>query len=104
MKLDKNSILITSKVADLLGVKVGDNIELEDSDHNKYQVKIGAIVEQYLEHYIYMSKDLYKATFNKEYTTNVIYINYTNENIDEDSLITNLLKDSRVSTAIGTNK
>ncbi len=104
VKLDKNSILITSKVADLLGVKVGDNIELEDSNHNKYQVKIGAIVEQYLEHYIYMSKDLYKATFNKEYTTNVIYINYTNENIDEDSLITNLLKDSRVSTAIGTNK
>ena len=104
IKLDNNTIFITEKLADLLNVKQSDNIELEDSEHNKYNLKIGAVVEQYLEHYIYMSKDLYEKTFNEAYKSNIIYINYSNENIDEDALISELLKDSRISTAIGTNK
>ena len=104
IKLDNDTILITEKLADLLEIKEGDIVELEDSEHNKYSLKVGSIVEQYLEHYVYMSKELYEKTFNEPYKSNVIYINYSNENIDENTLISELLKDSRISTAIGTNK
>ena len=104
IKLDNDTILITEKLADLLEIKEGDIVELEDSEHNKYSLKVGSIVEQYLEHYVYMSKELYEKTFNEPYKSNVIYINYSSENIDENTLISELLKDSRISTAIGTNK
>lgn len=104
LKLDDNSIFITDKVAELLGIKVGDKIELEDSKHNKVNVVVGKIVEQYLEHYIYMSKELYENTFSKEYKANVLYVNYTNTNIDEDKLTAKILEDNKVSTVIGTTK
>ena len=104
INLEEDSILITEKLADLLGIKAGDTVEIEDSEHNKYNLKVGKIVEQYLEHYIYMSKTLYENTFKESYKSNVIYINYASENVDEDTLMAELLKDSRISTAIGTNK
>ena len=104
LELDDNSIFITDKVAELLGIKVGDKIELEDSKHNKVNVVVGKIVEQYLEHYIYMSKELYENTFSKEYKANVLYINYANTNIDEDKLTAKILEDNKVSTVIGTTK
>lgn len=104
LELDDNSIFITDKVAELLGIKVGDKIELEDSKHNKVNVIVGKIVEQYLEHYIYMSKELYENTFSKEYKANVLYVNYTNTNIDEDKLTAKILEDNKVSTVIGTTK
>lgn len=104
LELDGNSIFITDKVAELLGIKVGDNIELEDSKHNKVNVVVGKIVEQYLEHYIYMSKELYENTFSKEYKANVLYVNYTNTNIDENKLTAKILEDNKVSTVIGTTK
>ena len=40
LELDDNSIFITDKVAELLGIKVGDKIELEDSKHNKVNVVV----------------------------------------------------------------
>lgn len=104
LELDDNSIFITDKVAELLGIKVGDKIELEDSKHNKVNVVVGKIVEQYLEHYIYMSKELYENIFSKEYKANVLYVNYTNTNIDEDKLTAKILEDNKVSTVIGTTK
>lgn len=104
LELDDNSIFITDKVAELLGIKVGDKIELEDSKHNKVNVVVGKIVEQYLEHYVYMSKELYENTFSKEYKANVLYVNYTNTNIDEDKLTAKILEDNKVSTVIGTTK
>lgn len=104
LELDDNSIFITDKVAELLGIKVGDKIELEDSKHNKVNVVVGKIVEQYLEHYIYMSKELYENTFSKEYKANVLYVNYTNTNIDEDKLTAKILENNKVSTVIGTTK
>ncbi len=104
LELDDNSIFITDKVAELLGIKVGDKIELEDSKHNKVNVVVGKIVEQYLEHYIYMSKELYENTFSKEYQTNILYANYANTNIAEDKLTAKILEDNKVSTVIGTTK
>ena len=104
LNLNDNSIFITDKVAELLGIKVGDKIELEDSKHNKVSVIVGKIVEQYLEHYIYMSKELYENTFSKEYQTNILYANYANTNIAEDKLTAKILEDNKVSTVIGTTK
>ena len=70
--LSENEICLTDKVAELLNVKQGDTIILRDSDENEKSVKIANIVENYISHYIYMSKNLYESLYDK-YETNVLF-------------------------------
>jgi putative ABC transport system permease protein len=104
LALTDNSIFITDKAAQLLKIKAGDTITVEDADHNEYNLKVGGVVEQYLEHFIYISKDLYESTFGKEYDPNVVYINYSDVDFDEDEFLSQILKDSKISTAMGNTK
>ena len=70
--LSENEICLTDKVAELLNVKQGDTIILRDSDENEKSVKIANIVENYISHYVYMSKNLYESLYDK-YETNVLF-------------------------------
>ncbi|HOP65936.1 MAG TPA: FtsX-like permease family protein [Bacilli bacterium] len=64
--------LITEQMADLLGVKAGDTIEIRDSDNALYIIYVSDIVENYTSHYIYMDKSYYEETFNKTIDYNMI--------------------------------
>ena len=70
--LNDSEIGLTDKAAELLGVKVGDTITLKDSDGNEKQVKISNIVENYVYHYVYMSRELYETLYGEEYKANVL--------------------------------
>ncbi len=96
--LNDNEICLTDKVAELLKVKQGDTIKLKDSEGNEKEAKIGNIVENYIYHYVYMSKELYQPLYGKDYETNVLLT----QNIDlneeqEDSLATDIMKEKQVS-------
>lgn len=56
LDLKHSDIVITEKLAKLLGVKVGDSTEIMISD-KKYEFNISHITENYANHYIYLSKD-----------------------------------------------
>ena len=58
VELQENEICITDKVAELIGVKQGDTITLKDSKDKEIQVKISNVVENYVEHYIYVKSNL----------------------------------------------
>ena len=72
--LKNNEICLTDKAAQLLGVNSGDNITLKDSDENEVEVKISNVVENYVSHYVYMSKQTYENIYNKKYNTNTLLI------------------------------
>ena len=72
--LDDSNIALTDKAAELLGVKEGDTIVLRDSDDKEIKAKILNIVENYVYHYVYMSKDLFESLYNEEYKSNVLLI------------------------------
>ena len=76
--LDDSGIVITEKLANLLNVKVGDNINIFNADDKKCTVKINAITENYIMHYIYMSPDLYNKLYDTKIGYNVIYANTQN--------------------------
>ena len=59
-KMDENSVFITEKLAKELDVKVGDVITVDDKTK---KLKITAIVENYLGHYVYMSPDVWEDVF-----------------------------------------
>src|SRR5699024_7994904 len=61
--LDDSGVIMTEKLANLLDIKEGDTIELENADGDRREVKVARITENYLMHYIYMTPELYNATF-----------------------------------------
>ncbi|MFQ8988785.1 MAG: ABC transporter permease, partial [Intestinibacter sp.] len=71
-QLDNSGVIITEKLATLLDIKQGDTIILELGEDNKVEVKVTAITENYLFHYIYMSPELYKQLYEEEIKSNTI--------------------------------
>lgn len=97
LNLTDDSIIITDKVSDLLGISVGDKLKYIDSDEKETEVVIGGIVEHYLMHYVYMSPNLYEKIYNEKYKTNVILTD--NKLLTEEKeagLVGNILQDSKV--------
>ena len=98
INLSEDGICITDKVAQLLGVKVGDNIILKDIDDKEFKVKVNNIVENYVYHYIYMSSIMYEKIFNKKIETNVIISKNIEMNIEqEDKLVQEIMNKDEVS-------
>ena len=58
-KLNDTEVIITEKLANLLDINKGDTISIKNSDDKIVQVTVGAITENYLLHYVYMSPKLY---------------------------------------------
>lgn len=74
-KLEQDSVVITEKIASLLGIKVGDTITIKNTDDIEKDVKVGAITENYIYHYIYMSSDMYNNLYGQNsYKPNMILI------------------------------
>ena len=72
--LKKDEVILTEKMASLLNVKVGDQLTIEDEDRGDQTVTIGAICENYMSHYLYLSPGKYEELYGKpvEYNT-IIY-------------------------------
>lgn len=66
LKLDGNTVVISEKLATLLGANVGSTITLRDTDGVEKTVTVGGITENYLYHYVYMSPALYKELYGEE--------------------------------------
>lgn len=95
--LEKDTVIITEKISTLLNIKVGDNITIKDTDDLEKEVTIGAITENYLNHYIYMSSNLYNSLYGENsYKPNSILIKETEDATieDEESLGKNILQGS----------
>ena len=63
--------VITEKLADMTGLKAGDTLTIV-IDKKEYDVKVAAITENYLYHYVYMSRECYKDTFGEEPEDNAV--------------------------------
>lgn len=63
IELNDNGVILTEKLAKMLGVKIGNNIYIKDGDEDKHKVEIIGITENYLQHYLYMSPKLYKQIY-----------------------------------------
>lgn len=80
--LSHGGVIITEKIAKILDLKIGDNIYLENKDKEKLPVKIDAIVENYIGHYVYMSAESYSDIFGEDIKFNQILLQISENNID----------------------
>ena len=72
--LKKDEVILTEKMASLLNVKVGDELTIEDENRGDQTVTVGAICENYMSHYLYLSPEKYEELYGvpAEYNT-IIY-------------------------------
>ena len=83
LSLTDDGVIITEKLAKLLKVKPGDDATFIDNDNNTYTVKVIGVCENYVYHYMYMTKEYYKKIYNVTPENNLLIVKYK-DNINED--------------------
>lgn len=58
--------VITAKAAQSMGVRVGDEVELRDTDMRKLRVRVVGLCENFVYNYVYISKETYIAQMGEE--------------------------------------
>lgn len=73
---DDNGVIITEKLAKLLGVSVGDTLAFKsDRDSGAtVEIEIKGITENYLNHYAYMTPGVYKLLFGESAELNTLLL------------------------------
>ena len=98
LDLKRNEIIITTSLAENLDKKVGDELELFDSNNVAKKFKISAITENYVDIYIYMDKQTYIENIDK-FFINCAFIKFDNLQNTE-SIITNLNENDHILTTV----
>lgn len=64
---------MTEKIAKELEVQAGDMITIRDEEKGDLKVKIKAVCENYMGHYLYMTADAYEAVYNEKPEYNAVF-------------------------------
>lgn len=78
--------IITDKLSELLDVSEGDTFEIDLTDTEDFEVEVAEIVEQYTQHYIYLSPDLYETQTGQDLVLNTRLLKYDEEAVDDNEL------------------
>lgn len=104
-ELTDDGAVITEKLAKDTDTEVGGTLILRDANGAEYSVKVSAVVENYINHYVYISPKYYQNIFGKnpeyKYVT-VTLKDYTNDG-DEQNLADDLLAYNEISGVVSTD-
>lgn len=72
-ELGEEDVILTEKMAKMLDVQKGDRITVKGENGVEKELKITEICENYMEHYLYVSPQVYEETFGELPQANNIY-------------------------------
>jgi putative ABC transport system permease protein len=67
-----DGVVMSKKLSELLGISVGDTITIDDGG-NRAQVRVAALCEHYVRHYVFMLDSYYAQCFGQMPEDNAIY-------------------------------
>ena len=104
IELNNEGVYITDKLAELLNVSEGDTITIETTNDETKEFKVTKTVENYVSHYVYITKDLYNENFETDYSTNVLLLKDNNLSDEEQQeLSREMLQQNEISTITSTS-
>lgn len=103
-EISDDGVIITEKLAKLLGASSGDTISMKDENNNTYKIKVDKIVENYVKHYIYMSPSYYEKVFENKPLYNMQFLNIENDTMNEDEITSKLLECKNVTNVTLTSQ
>ncbi|MBQ3969683.1 MAG: FtsX-like permease family protein, partial [Clostridia bacterium] len=99
IRLGDDGAVLTEKAAATLSVGIGDEITVVD-DHRQYRVKISGISENYVNGYLFLSKDYYKQVFGKVPLFNMIMCRMTDSASENQSKLGEKCLDNKSIAAV----
>lgn len=104
ISLSNQGALISQRLAKIYQVTKGDRLTFEDNDGKNYQIKVAGIVENYLGHNLYLSKEYYQEISGQTFTQNSYLIKTKKmTNSQEKKLAEDLLQTGEVLTTTYTS-
>ena len=86
--LSDNSIVLTEKLCEEMGINIDDSVTLEDSEGHQATITVSAITENYVSSYAYLTPKTYTACFSSEPEyTNLLCKLTAEENADSDTIL-----------------
>jgi putative ABC transport system permease protein len=101
VSFDENSVILTEKMADTLGLAVGDTFTLENNDDKTAELTVTEITENYIRGYVYIGKQAWETAFagnDTEYRTWLVDSGASGDEEEEAQLRT-LLSQEAVASA-----
>ena len=80
VSLPQEGVVLTEKLADLLGVGPGDRVVL--AGETRVEATVADITENYVFHYVYLSPSAYEAIYGQAPQTNTLMVTYTQDTQD----------------------
>ncbi len=83
-----SGVALAEKTADMLGVGVGDTIEIQNGDGGEtYSAEVSLIVENYVQHYCFMTEETYEQIFGEKPEYNEILLKYDDTSEENENTI-----------------
>lgn len=95
-------VLVSEKLASMLGVDVGDSITVYTTEGETAEATVSGLVENYVQHYIYMTGEAYEEIFGEEYEPSTLMLRL-NDDADDYSVSAALLNMDGISTVTVVN-
>ncbi len=93
----ENEIVISYKLADSLGLQIGDTLELQNADLKGGTVTVSGIYLNYFNHYVILGTETYESLFGEEPEWNAMFVN-VKEGVDAEDVAANLMKEDSVNS------
>ena len=94
ISIDEQGVVISEKLSEDLGVQIGDYVTVESKYGIRKDVKVTAITEMYIQHYIFMTEDTYASLYTTSIEPDTMFIKTTVK--DSSALQKELAQDERV--------
>ena len=74
ISIDDSGVVISEKLSEDLGVKIGDTVTIESKYGVQKEVTVSAITEMYIQHYAFLNEDLYEELFDTSIDPDTLFI------------------------------
>ena len=71
--LEDSGAVLTEKMASELDVEPGDRVTIRDEEKGDLEVEVGAVCENYMGHYLYLTSDVYEEVYGEAPDYNCIF-------------------------------
>lgn len=100
VSFDKSSIIVTEKIAETLGLSIGDSFLLDNDEGKIIELELTGITENYIGSYLYISREIYERAINEQVENNSMLIKTgVMENEERDIFISDFLNSEAVLNA-----
>ena len=82
LDLTGDGVVISERIAQLTGTKVGGSITLQDSGGRDRTMRVDGICEMYLGHFVFMSPTTYQAVFHQDYSANAHLVAFKDSSVE----------------------